>query len=83
MGVRSHFGADLHAEFLLYTVEPGQTSLANAFETSGLRAGLPNASAEEFHALLLQLGSGVHHLFFGFGRAGARNHHGALVIVFS
>ena len=83
MGVRGYFGANLHAEFLLHTVEPWQTGLAHAFETSGLCTGLPDAGAEEFNAFLLQLGSRCHYLLFGFGRARTGDYHGAFVVVFS
>ena len=77
VGVGSYFGAYLHAEFLLHTVEPGQTFFADAFEAAGFRAGLPDAGAEELDALAGELRGGVHHLFFGLGGAGAGNDDGA------
>ena len=73
-----YLGGYLHAEFLLHAVEPRQAFLADALEASGLGAGLPDAGAEYLDALACQLGGGVHHLFFGLGRAGTGNHGGTL-----
>ena len=71
MSVCGHFGTNLHAQFLLHTLQPCKALFANAFETARFGSRFPNAGAEKFYAFTCQLGGSGHYLFFGFGRAGA------------
>ena len=77
MSVGGDFGADLHVEFLLHALHPGETFFSDAFKTTGFRARFPNAGAEKLHAFFCQAAGGVHHLFFSFRRAGTCDDHGA------
>ena len=73
MLVRGDFGGGVHARFALYALHPGDSLLADAFESAGFRAGLPEPGAVDADSFGGQYAGRVEELFFGFGAARTGN----------
>ena len=76
MLLRSHFGADLHAQLFLHPLKPFEAGGAHALEAARMRPGLPDTCTEYVDAEGRQAAGRFHHLFFSFRTAGACNAHG-------
>ena len=76
----SYLGRGVHSRFALHALEPGDARFADAFETSGFGAGLPESGAVEVEALGGQRTGRAEDLFLGFGAAGTADYQGAFGI---